>query len=54
MNQQNVTQLNDKLEAYGGYLGTSSQAETWFKALAPSNKITWAAFIAAFKSTGLQ
>jgi hypothetical protein len=49
MHQQTVTQLNDKLEVYGDYLGTSSQAETWFKALASSDKVTWAAFIAAFE-----
>jgi hypothetical protein len=49
MHQQTITQLNDKLEAYGDYLRTGSQAETWFKVLTSSDKVTWAAFIAAFE-----
>ncbi|KAG1760236.1 hypothetical protein EDD22DRAFT_781433 [Suillus occidentalis] len=49
MRQQAVTLLSDKLEAYGDYLGTSSQAETWFKALSSTDKTTWAAFVAAFE-----
>jgi hypothetical protein len=49
MRQQAVTQLSDKLDAYGDYLGTSSQAETWFKALSSADKLTWTVFVAAFK-----
>jgi hypothetical protein len=49
MCQQAVTQLNDKLDTYGDYLGTSSQAETWFKVLSSADKLTWTAFVAAFK-----
>jgi hypothetical protein len=49
MRQQAVTQLNDKLEAYGDYLGTSSQAETWFKALTSADKATWTAFVTVFE-----
>ncbi|KAG0696997.1 hypothetical protein DFH29DRAFT_1004137 [Suillus ampliporus] len=51
MRQQAITQLNDKLDAYGDYLGTSSQAETWCKALTPTEKATWATFITAFRKT---
>ncbi|KAG1734563.1 hypothetical protein EDD22DRAFT_787862, partial [Suillus occidentalis] len=49
MRQQAVVQLSDKLDAYGDYLGTSSQAETWFKALSSADKVTWTAFVAAFE-----
>ncbi|KAG2752855.1 hypothetical protein P692DRAFT_20723277 [Suillus brevipes Sb2] len=49
MRQQAVTQLSDKLDAYGDYLGTSSQAETWFKALSSADKLTWTAFVTAFE-----
>jgi hypothetical protein len=48
MCQQTIIQLSHKLETYRDYLGTTSQAETWFKG--PStDKISWAAFIAAFE-----
>ncbi|KAG1846543.1 hypothetical protein F4604DRAFT_1936382 [Suillus subluteus] len=49
MRQQAVVQLSDKLDAYGDYLGTTSQAETWFKALPSSDKISWTAFVTAFE-----
>jgi len=49
MRQQTITQSNDKIEAFGDYLGTSSQAERWFKALASTDKATWAAFVTAFE-----
>jgi hypothetical protein len=42
-------QSNDKLDAFGDYLGTSSQAERWFKALASTDKATWATFVTAFE-----
>jgi hypothetical protein len=49
MRQQVVTQLSDKLDAYGDYLGTSLQAETWFKALSSADKTTWATFVTALE-----
>jgi len=49
MHQQTIIQLSDKLDTYGDYLGTTSQAEMWFKALPSMDKISWAAFIAAFE-----
>jgi hypothetical protein len=49
MCQQTITQSNNKIEAFGDYLGTSSQAERWFKVLASMDKATWAAFITAFE-----
>ncbi|KIK33218.1 hypothetical protein CY34DRAFT_50310, partial [Suillus luteus UH-Slu-Lm8-n1] len=49
MRQQAVTLLSNKLDAYGDYLGISSQAKTWFKALSSADKTTWAAFVATFK-----
>ncbi|KAG2336331.1 hypothetical protein BDR05DRAFT_896865, partial [Suillus weaverae] len=39
----------DKVEAFGNYLGTGSDAEVWFKALTPSPKASWAVFVAAFE-----
>jgi hypothetical protein len=48
MHQQTIIQLSNKLDAYGDYLRTTSQAEMWFKALPSTDKISWAAFIAAF------
>ncbi|KAG1809210.1 hypothetical protein EV424DRAFT_1328472, partial [Suillus variegatus] len=32
------------------YLGTSSQAETWFKVCTSTDKATWTVFITAFKA----
>lgn len=49
MRQQAITQNTDKLDAFRDYLGTSSQAETWFKARTSTDKATWAAFVAAFE-----
>jgi hypothetical protein len=49
MRQQAVTQSNNKLDVFGDYLGTSSQAERWFKALASTDKAMWAAFVTAFE-----
>jgi len=49
MRQQAVTQSNDKLDAFGDYLGTSSQVERWFKVLASTDKATWAAFVTVFE-----
>ncbi|KAG0694730.1 hypothetical protein DFH29DRAFT_1006073 [Suillus ampliporus] len=40
---------SDKTDAFRDYLGTTSQAETWFKALTPSDKATWAIFVTAFE-----
>ncbi|KAG0704812.1 hypothetical protein DFH29DRAFT_801177 [Suillus ampliporus] len=47
MRQQSMTVSTEKLDAFGDYLGTSSQAEMWFKSLQPSSKATWATFITA-------
>ncbi|KAG2336559.1 hypothetical protein BDR05DRAFT_896538, partial [Suillus weaverae] len=49
MRQQAITVSSDKLDAFGDYLGMNSQAERWFKALSSADKITWAAFVAAFE-----
>ncbi|KAG2338312.1 hypothetical protein BDR05DRAFT_893881 [Suillus weaverae] len=49
MRQQSVTVITDKVEVFGNYLGTGSDAEVWFKALTPSPKASWAAFLAAFE-----
>ncbi|KAG2071468.1 hypothetical protein BDR04DRAFT_951215, partial [Suillus decipiens] len=37
------------LDAFGDYLGTSSEAEKWFKARTAADKATWITFVAAFK-----
>ncbi|KAG1733199.1 uncharacterized protein EDB91DRAFT_1084478 [Suillus paluster] len=49
MRQQTIATSSDKLDAFGDYLGTSSRAETWFKALPPADKATWTAFVIAFE-----
>lgn len=49
MRQQSVTTSIDKLDAFGDYLGTRSDAEIWFKALTQNLKASWTAFIAAFE-----
>ncbi|KAG1847980.1 hypothetical protein C8R48DRAFT_604549 [Suillus tomentosus] len=49
MRQQTITDSTDKLDAFGDYLGTSSQAERWFKALQSKDKATWNAFVIAFE-----
>jgi hypothetical protein len=49
MRQQTIIQLSDKLDAYRDYLGTTSQAEMWFKALPSMEEISWAVFIAVFE-----
>lgn len=50
MRQQSITTSTDKLDAFGDYLGTGSQAEAWFKAIPSANKATWQAFITAFEA----
>ncbi|KAG1747281.1 hypothetical protein EDD22DRAFT_958251 [Suillus occidentalis] len=50
MRQQSVTTNRDKLEVFGDYLGTSSQAEAWFQALSTTNRATWIAFVTAFEA----
>ncbi|KAG1827349.1 uncharacterized protein BJ212DRAFT_1256638 [Suillus subaureus] len=49
MRQQSITMLTDKIEAFGNYLGTGSDAEIWFKVLTASSKATWAAFVVKFE-----
>ncbi|KAG2031232.1 hypothetical protein BDR03DRAFT_1016265 [Suillus americanus] len=49
MRQQSITVSNDKLDAFGDYLGTSSQAEVWFKALSSTDKASWPLFVAVFE-----
>ncbi|KAG2059290.1 hypothetical protein BDR06DRAFT_874057, partial [Suillus hirtellus] len=39
----------DKLDTFGDYLGTGSQAEIWFKALPSTDRTTWPGFVAAFE-----
>ncbi|KAG2050052.1 hypothetical protein BDR06DRAFT_892644 [Suillus hirtellus] len=50
MRQQSITVSTDKLDAFGDYLGTSSQAEVWFKGLSSANKTSWPTFVAAFET----
>jgi hypothetical protein len=49
MRQQSVTTSIEKIEAFGDYLGTASDAEIWFKALTQNSKASWAAFVAEFE-----
>ncbi|KAG2029984.1 hypothetical protein BDR03DRAFT_879469 [Suillus americanus] len=49
MRQQSITVSNDKSDAFGDYLGTSSQAEVWFKALLSTDKASWPLFVAVFE-----
>ncbi|KAG2355743.1 hypothetical protein BDR07DRAFT_1425244 [Suillus spraguei] len=51
MCQQTTTQTDYKLklDAFGDYLGTSSEAENWFKARPPKDKTSWTVFEEAFK-----
>ncbi|KAG1824914.1 uncharacterized protein BJ212DRAFT_1261589 [Suillus subaureus] len=49
MRQQVVIVSGNKLDAFGDYIGTGSQAERWFKALTSTDKATWPAFVAAFE-----
>ncbi|KAG2074663.1 hypothetical protein BDR04DRAFT_1092869 [Suillus decipiens] len=47
--QLTISQLDkEKLEAFGDYLGTSSEAEKWFKARPQEDKASWSAFTVAF------
>ncbi|KAG2033052.1 hypothetical protein BDR03DRAFT_802058, partial [Suillus americanus] len=49
MRQQSIMVIAEKVEAFSDYLSTGSDAEVWFKALSPSPKTSWAAFVAAFE-----
>ncbi|KAG1841575.1 hypothetical protein F4604DRAFT_1939384 [Suillus subluteus] len=49
MRQLAVTVSGDKLDAFGDYIGTGSQAERWFKALTSADKATWTAFVTVFE-----
>lgn len=49
MRQQSITTSIEKVEAFGDYLGTGSDAELWFKALTQNSKATWPAFVTAFE-----
>jgi hypothetical protein len=49
MRQQSVITSADKLDTFGDYLGTGSQAKIWCKALQSGSKTTWPAFITAFE-----
>ncbi|KAG2366153.1 hypothetical protein BDR07DRAFT_1480393 [Suillus spraguei] len=53
MRQQAITTSSDKLDTFGDYLGTNSQAERWFKALPSTDKADWATFMAAFETRWL-
>jgi hypothetical protein len=50
MRQQSVTMSLEKLEAFGDYLGTGSDAEIWFKALMQNSKTSWQAFVTKFEN----
>jgi hypothetical protein len=50
MRQQSITTAVDKLDTFGDYLGTSSQAEVWFQAVPTISRATWAAFVTAFEA----
>ncbi|KAG1732316.1 hypothetical protein EDB19DRAFT_1831430 [Suillus lakei] len=45
-----MTVSTDKLDAFGDYLGTSSQAEVWFQAIPSTSKATWATFVTVFEA----
>lgn len=49
MRQQAIVTSTDKLDAFGDYLGTGSQAEAWFKAIPSTSKATWSAFVTEFE-----
>ncbi|KAG0698802.1 hypothetical protein DFH29DRAFT_809868 [Suillus ampliporus] len=49
MRQQSISSSSNKLDAFGDYLGTGSEAEVWFKALGAPDKATWTAFHSAFE-----
>ncbi|KAG1717798.1 uncharacterized protein EDB91DRAFT_1005039, partial [Suillus paluster] len=50
MRQQSMTVSTDELDVFGDYLGTSSQAETWFKNIPVTSKTTWTTFVTVFKA----
>lgn len=50
MRQQAIITSSDKLEAFGDYLSTGSEAEVWFKGLTGTNKTTWVLFVVAFEA----
>jgi hypothetical protein len=50
MRQQSIAVSTDKLDTFGDYLGTNSQAEVWFKGLSSANKTSWPTFVAAFET----
>ncbi|KAG2051604.1 hypothetical protein BDR06DRAFT_1060927 [Suillus hirtellus] len=45
---QVIMTSSNKIDAFGDYLGTSSQVERWFKALTSTDKATWSIFVAVF------
>ncbi|KAG0696405.1 hypothetical protein DFH29DRAFT_1025610 [Suillus ampliporus] len=50
MRQQTITASIDKLDAFSDYLGTGSDAETWFKTLTTTSKVSWTTFVTAFET----
>jgi hypothetical protein len=47
--QQSMMASADKLDMFGDYLGTGSQAKIWFKALQSVSKTTWPVFVKEFE-----
>ncbi|KAG0699448.1 hypothetical protein DFH29DRAFT_877275 [Suillus ampliporus] len=50
MRQQSIISSSDKLDAFGDYLSTGSEAEVWFKGLMPSQKSSWTLFVVEFET----
>ncbi|KAG0704416.1 hypothetical protein DFH29DRAFT_802033 [Suillus ampliporus] len=49
MREQSMKMDNEKIEVFEDYLGTGSQAETWFSSQGMKDKALWTAFATAFK-----
>lgn len=49
MRQQSIIISTDKLDVFGDYLRTGSQAEIWFKALPSVDRTIWPRFVTAFE-----
>ncbi|KAG1747817.1 uncharacterized protein EDB91DRAFT_1245303 [Suillus paluster] len=49
MQEQATIASNNKLEAFGDYLGTGSEAEVWFKGLTTTQTATWTTFVTVFE-----
>ncbi|KAG1744109.1 uncharacterized protein EDB91DRAFT_1050817 [Suillus paluster] len=45
-----MTVSTNKLDTFGDYLGTSSQAETWFKNIPATSKATWTTLVTVFEA----